>query len=109
MWIIKVLSGFGCMQRKRPRRREELERKSGRADFEENLGKIHMASLPNGLESFESEGRNRTPPAPTSKPARGLHVYNSLSREKQPFVTRDGSKQGTFSGRNRIVMHLLRL
>ncbi|KAH8942535.1 hypothetical protein BDL97_14G106100 [Sphagnum fallax] len=43
-----------------------------------------------------SEGRNWTPPAPTSKPARGLHVYNSLSREKVPFVTRDGSNQVTW-------------
>ncbi len=73
------------------------------------MGKINMASVQNGLESFESEGRNWTSPAPTSKPAKGLHVYNSLSREKVPFVTRDGSNQGTFSGRNRIVIHLLRL
>jgi cysteinyl-tRNA synthetase len=60
------------------------------------LGKIDMALLQNGLESFESESRNRTPPAPTSKPAGGLHVYNSLSREKEPFVTRDGSNQVTW-------------
>lgn len=64
--------------------------------MEKNLGKIDMASVQNGLESFESEGRNWTPPAPTSKPTTGLHVYNSLSREKVPFVTRDGSKQVTW-------------
>jgi cysteinyl-tRNA synthetase len=64
--------------------------------LEKNLGKIDMASVQNGLELFESEGRNWTPPAPTSKPTTGLHVYNSLSREKVPFVTRDGSKQVTW-------------
>ncbi|KAH8942530.1 hypothetical protein BDL97_14G105600, partial [Sphagnum fallax] len=52
-----------------------------------------MASVQNGLESFELQGRNWTPPAPTSKPATGFHVYNSLSREKVPFVTIDGSNQ----------------
>ncbi|CAK9205088.1 unnamed protein product [Sphagnum troendelagicum] len=62
----------------------------------QNLGKVDMASVQNGLEVFEPEGRNWTPPAPTSKPTTGLHVYNSLSREKVPFVTRDGSKQVTW-------------
>ncbi|CAM6034529.1 unnamed protein product, partial [Sphagnum compactum] len=55
-----------------------------------------MAPVQTGLESFESEGRNWTPPAPIWKPATGLHVYNSLSREKVPFVTRDGSNEVTW-------------
>jgi hypothetical protein len=43
---------------------------------EENLGKIDMVSLQNGLESFE--GKNRTPPALTSDPQNYLASQEML-------------------------------